>query len=116
MKTGRPILADDKKKRSTSISLTPLQLQLLDKLVDDRQFGVIRWTRSKMIGALIEEHSRDILGVVGGVEKHTGNGHYTIRNLRTGEERPIKACNPHSIKGMCENSACQAVYKKEGWL
>ena len=118
-KIGRPILADNIKKRSVSISLTPYHVQLLKKLCDQNEVS-----RSKMIGILIETTGYLELGVDGMVEPHIS----TPAPLRTRKayangqfgkwtiNPKILVCNPHSLKGLCQNSACHAVYKKEGLI
>jgi len=117
-KIGRPILPDVKKKRSVSISLTPYHLQILAKLCVKHEKS-----RSHMIGALVEAAGYLELGAAH-QEEHTG----TPSPLRTRKayangqfgkwkvNPKILVCNPHSIKGVCQNSVCQAIYKKEGLI
>lgn len=102
---GRPRLSHDEKKRTVSISITPLQIQILDQLCIMNDLS-----RSEVLRGLIEGAGFLELGVVGKVEPHLGNQKYKFP--KTG----LVACNPFSLKGVCQNSACQAVYKKEGAL
>jgi len=118
-KIGRPISADNIKKRSVSISLTPYHLQVLGHLCDKNEVS-----RSKMIGVLVETAGYLELGANGMVQPHMGtpsplrtrkayaNGQYGKWVLNP----KILVCNPHSVKGLCQNSACQAIYKKEGLI
>jgi len=98
---GRPIKPDDKKKKVVSISLDPLHLSLLDQLA---AFDDV--TRSQMVRALIEG-----AGILGGFqvgnEEHKGNQDYKFPSGR-------RACNPHLLRGRCQNSACEATYRQEG--
>lgn len=97
---GRPITPDDKKKKVVSISLDPLHLSLLDQMA---AFDNV--TRSQLVRALIEG-----AGILGGYqigsEAHAGTQNYKFASGR-------RACNPHLLKGRCQNSACEAVYAKE---
>lgn len=103
-KRGRPRKKHEDKMRVITISISPLQFQIIEKLCDKNEV-----TRSEMIRALIEGAGYLELGVVGGVHPHAMmNQNYVLPKTK------IKACNPYSKRGFCLNSACQAAYKKEG--
>lgn len=105
MPRGRPRKGNNEKKRVVSISISPLQLNILEALCERNNV-----TRSEMIRALIDGAGYLELGVVGGVHPHIGGQRYLLK------ESGLYACNPYHLKGMCQNSACEAAYKKEGLI
>lgn len=106
MPRGRPRKGNDEKKRVVSISISPLQLQILEALCERNNV-----TRSEMMRALIDGAGYLELGVVGGVQPHIMPVQtYVLKH--TG----LLACNPHSKKGYCQHSQCQAAYEKEGLI
>jgi len=100
---GRPRKPHDQKLRVVSVSITPLQVQILEQLCTRNDVS-----RSEMIRALIEGAGYLELGVVGGVHPHI-----QMKQNYTLQKSGLQACNPHSKRGECLNSACQAAYKKE---
>jgi hypothetical protein len=103
---GRPRKANDDKKRVISISITPLQLNILEHLCQRNDV-----TRSEMVRAMIEGAGYLELGVVGGVQPH-------IMPVQTYilPQTGFAVCNPYSPKGFCENDECQGKYQKEGLI
>ena len=99
---GRPIVPDEKKHRTVSISISPLQLQILNELCKMNDLS-----RSEVLRGLIEGAGFLEAGIIGGVEDHLGNQKYKM------PKSGLMACNPYSLKGECQNDACQAVYSKE---
>lgn len=95
-------MSNDEKKRTVSISITPFQLQILDQLCKMNDLS-----RSEVLRGLIEGAGFLELGVVGKVEPHLGSQKFKM------PKSGLMACNPYSLKGECQNSACQAVYAKE---
>lgn len=77
-----------------------------------------------MINTLVEGAGYLELGVDGMVQKHLGvpsplRTRKAYANGQMGKwtvNPKILVCNPHSKKGLCQNDACQAVYKKEGLI
>lgn len=106
MPRGRPQKDHNDKMRTVTISITPLQFQILNKLSEKNKVS-----RSEMVRAMIEGAGYLELGVVGGVHEHI----MPVQSYRLPKTGGF-VCNPHSIKGMCQNSACEALYKKEGLL
>ena len=106
MNVGRPRKKHDVKKRVVSISITPLQIQILEELCVRNNVS-----RSEMIRALIEGAGFLELGVVGDVHPHImlSQG-YTLK------ETGSKVCNPYSKRGYCLNDECQGKYIKEGLI
>ena len=103
MARGRPRKDHSEKLRVVSVSITPLQVQILEHLCQRNDVS-----RSEMVRALIEGAGYLELGVVGGVHPHI-----SMKQNYTLQKSGLQACNPHSKRGMCLNSACQAAYKKE---
>ena len=114
---GRPRKPNLEKKRTISISITPLEMQILDTLCLQNDVS-----RSALLSKMIEAAGFLELGVTGATKEHIG----TPRPLRVRKVMPngqmgqwvvkskIKACNPYGLEGKCQNDACQAAYKKEG--
>lgn len=94
---------NEQKKRTISISITPLQLQILEQICKMNDL-----TRSEVLRGLIEGAGYLECGIIGGVEPHNGNQNYKLK------KSGLMACNPYSLKGRCKNSACEAAYRKEG--
>jgi len=95
-------MSNDEKKRTVSISITPFQLQILDQLCKMNDLS-----RSEVLRGLIEGAGFLELGVLGKVEPHLGSQKFKM------PKSGLMACNPYSLKGECQNDACQAVYSKE---
>ena len=116
---GRPRKPNLEKKRTISISITPLEMQILDTLCLQNDVS-----RSALISKMIEAAGFLELGVTGATKEHIG----TPRPLRVAiGSRPdgttnwrvgVKslACSPYGLEGKCQNDACQAAYEKEGVL
>jgi hypothetical protein len=115
----RPPLDAKKKKRVGSISMTPLNWQILTALALDQKIS-----RSKMVEILVSEAGLK-LGIQGGVEPHIGSPEilkrfgehvddWGITRVDGWYETASVACNPYTLKGRCQNPVCQAAYKKEG--
>jgi metal-responsive CopG/Arc/MetJ family transcriptional regulator len=104
---GRPIKPDKDKKKAVSISISPFELEILNNIA-----AMDNISRSEVISALIQSAGFLKAGIIDGHETkpHIGNQKYKLR--KTG----LYACNPHSLKGMCQHSACEAAYRKEGLL
>jgi len=104
---GRPIKPDAKKKKAVSISLSPFEVEILNNIA-----AMDNISRSEVVSALIETAGFLKAGIIDGHETkpHVGNQKYRLKNSG------LYACNPHSLKGMCEHSACQAAYRTEGLL
>lgn len=100
---GRPRKDNADKLRTVSISVTPLQLQILEQICTMNDLS-----RSEVLRGLIEGAGYLECGIVGGVEPHLGNQGYKLK------KSGLVTCNPHLLKGRCKNSACEAAYKKEG--
>ena len=105
-KRGRPRKKHDDKMRVITISISPLQFQIIDKLCETNDVS-----RSELMRGLIESAGTLELGIVGGVNDHIMPVQM-FRLPKTGG----RVCNPHSPKGFCKNSRCEALYKKEGLL
>jgi len=101
----RPRLPQSKRKVVCSLSLTPFHWQLLDSLADRH-----KTSRSLMVAMLIDNGGLE-LGVTGQVEGH----HYSKQSYKL-QKTGALVCNPHSVRGKCQNDACQAAYKKEGLI
>ena len=101
---GRPRKANDEKNRTISISVTPLQLQILEQISKMNDLS-----RSEVLRGLIEGAGFLECGIVGGVEPHLQQ-HQKYKLEKT----KLMVCNPYTGKGFCQSSACQAAYKKEG--
>jgi len=100
---GRPALPDEKKKRSVSISITPLNLQILRKICEEDGSS-----RSEAIGKLIENSGYLELGITGGIAEHILPWQkYKLK--KTG----IMVCNPYN-KGPCSHPSCERGYTLEG--
>ena len=103
MNRGRPRKKDLVKNKTISISVTPLQLQILDIMSVEENCS-----RSELIRAFIDKNAKDDFGITGGVNKHASpNQGFVLR------KSGLKACNPYIMSGMCQNSVCQAKYAKE---
>jgi len=114
----RPTLDPKKKKRVGSISMKPLNWQILSALAADRKVS-----RSAMVESLVAKAGLD-LGIQGGSEPHISapeslkvHGKYVDDwgiDRHGWHETETLACNPYTLKGRCQNPVCQAAYKKEG--
>jgi hypothetical protein len=108
---GRPRKPNLEKKRTISISITPLEMQILDTVCVQNDVS-----RSALITSMIEAAGFLELGVTGATKEHIG----TPRPLRTKQMGTWRvfpktlACNPYGLEGECQNDACQAAYRKEG--
>ena len=114
---GRPRKPNLEKKRTISISITPLEMQILDTLCVQNNVS-----RSALITSMIEAAGFLELGVTGATKEHIG----TPRPLRVAigmkaDNTPkwrvcltTLACSPYGESGECQNDACQAAYRKEG--
>lgn len=105
---GRPTKPDHEKKRSVSISLTRVQLEILDAIAERDNCN-----RSDVLSDLIQSTGYIKAGII---EADETNGHISKYQTWTGPKTELKACNPNNVYGKCKNVACQAVYSKEGLL
>ena len=105
---GRPTKPDNEKKRSVSISLTRVQLEILDTIANRDEIS-----RSDVLRELIEGAGYTRAGIL---QANETNGHRSKYQNWIGPKTGLKACNPHNVSGKCKNVACQAVYSKEGLL
>ena len=112
---GRKTIPPESRKLVSSFTLSPIALVMLDNLAEhlsaDTQTTL---SRSKVVDLLIQNAAHRELGL-SATEKHTANRKWKIY-LGNRRYRELKACNPHHKDGMCKNSACQAVYEKEGLI
>jgi len=112
---GRKTIPPEFRKIVSSFTLSPISLVMLDNLAEHMSVDTqTTLTRSKVVDLLIQNAANRDLGL-SATEKHTGSKRWKIY-IGNNRYRELKACNPHSLKGMCKNSACQAVYKKEGLI
>jgi hypothetical protein len=96
---GRPKKPISERKIVASFTLHPATIVILDNLAVER--GA---TRSETVDRMIKREGLSLLGL------SALEGHATPhQNWKT-------ACNPKSIKGECQHSHCQSVYKKEGLI
>jgi len=107
-KKGRPTKPDHEKKRSVSISLTRVQLEILDAIAERDNCN-----RSDVLSDLIQSAGFERAGVLdlGEIKEHISEHQRWI-----GPKTKQYACNPSNVYGMCQNVACQAIYSKEGLL
>jgi len=103
---GRPRKDNADKLRTVSISVTPLQLQILEQICTMNDMS-----RSEVLRGLIEGAGYLECGIVGGVEPHLLQ-YQKYKLKKTG----LMVCNPYTGKGFCKSSACEAAYKKEGLI
>lgn len=114
----RPTLDPKKKKRVGSISMKPLNWQILGVLAADRKIS-----RSAMVESLVALAGAR-LGIQGEVQPHISEPEILRVNGKYVDDWGISqegwhntetiACNPYTLKGRCQNAVCQAAYKKEG--
>ena len=112
---GRKTIPPESRKIVSSFTLSPISLVMLDNLAEHMtQDSEKMLTRSKVVDLLIQNAANQELGL-SATEKHLGNQKWRIY-IGNHRYRRLKACNPHSVKGMCKNSGCQAIYAKEGLI
>ena len=104
---GRPIKPDAKKKKAVSISISPFELEILNNIA-----AMDNISRSEVISGLIQSAGFLKAGIIDGHETKPHIGHQKYKLKKSG----LYACNPHSLKGVCKHSACEAAYRQEGLL
>lgn len=107
-KKGRPTKPDHEKKRSVSISLTRVQLEILDAIAERDNCN-----RSDVLTDLIQGAGYTRAGII---QANETNGHRSKYQNWIGPKTGLRACNPNNVNGKCKNVACQAIYSKEGVL
>jgi hypothetical protein len=113
---GRKTIPPESRKLVSSFTLSPISLVMLDNLAEHLSVDTqTTLSRSKVVDLLIQNAANRELGLTA-TEKHTSNYRRWKIYIGKNRYRELKACNPHSVKGLCQNSACQAVYEKEGLL
>lgn len=111
---GRKKIDPTQRKIVNSFTLKPTTIVMLDNLAEYvYNDGPSTLSRSQIVELLIVNAANRELGLFA-TEKHTGNRKFRMYIESSRRYRDIPACNPHHKNGRCQNTACQAVYEKEG--
>jgi len=107
----RRILETTERKQPVSVSLTALEIVMLNNLAKLHKVN-----RSRVLAALIREHSFNELGLTA-LERHMApNQTWVSRTHRSLTGEDLRACNPKHMDGRCTHSACEAVYRRLGLI
>jgi hypothetical protein len=108
---GRPKKPISERKIVASFTLHPATIVILDNLAVER--GA---TRSDTVDRMIKREGLSLLGL-SALEGHTAQFQTWPTKYEKGKVVSNgNACPPNHVKGECQHSHCQSVYKKEGLI